>query len=115
VEGQQILGLDGHDHERDGLYPNLYHLVRAFLPKRRRSQGVEGVPSHLDLVEVAYPSSWREDNVHRVMVAVGGGPAGNVGVDKMPGRVLVLVPARDNRRNVPVNELAVNSLLVAET
>ena len=56
MEGQQILELDGHDHERDGLYPNLYHLVRAFLPKRR-SQGVEGVPSHLGLAEGAYPSS----------------------------------------------------------
>jgi len=49
-------------------------------------------------------------------MAVGGGPAGNVGVDKMPGRVLVPVPAHDNRRNVPANGLAVNSLLVvAET
>lgn len=57
MEGQQILELDGRDHERGGPYPNLYRLVRAFLPKRRRSQGVEGVPSHLDLAEGAYPSS----------------------------------------------------------
>jgi len=49
-------------------------------------------------------------------MVVGGSPAGNVGVDKMPGRVLVPVPAHDNRRNVPANGLAVNSLLVvAET
>lgn len=49
-------------------------------------------------------------------MAVDDGPAGNVGVDKMPGRVLALVPARDNRRNALANGLAVNSLLVvAET